>query len=265
MTTFKSLLIRLATALEAIATNVKENTQAIYKLDSTLTLAADNAAAHHQNFANFLKFIQETFPGFVNAYNKNSEGLINGYNGIAAGLNNCAAMNKENYGRQTNAYTGVINMLKMFMQSAMAQEPQPTPVDTSAPNVSTTIENTPKTTTVENPIKEEQPVVKKTGKRGRPKGSGKKTTTISAADTKKAAMEAKVGLEAFSGYSTKVPAGRKSYIELTDGITGSKAYYNNLTELQKANKLSQADYQRIAYAVKHGKAVNGVFIDKVTI
>ena len=76
-------------------------------------------------------------------------------------------------------------------------------------------------------------------------------------------MNAKVGLEAFTGYSKEAPVDRKSYIEVTDGITGEKGYYKNLSVLQSANNLSFADYQRINYAMKNGKAVNGVFVDKI--
>ena len=103
-------------------------------------------------------------------------------------------------------------------------------------------------------------------RRGRPvkhADERKVKTVLSAEDAKKTAMNAKVGLEAFTGYAKEAPVGRKSYIEVTDGITGEKGYYKNLSVLQSVNNLSFADYQRINYAMKNGKAVNGVFVDKI--
>ena len=287
MTTFKTLFERLVKAIEEIARSIDKTVSTAREVADIYYIHQNDMLEHYKVFD---KFLTEEFPGIVEAYKKHMECLTNYYKSISDSIvtnkDMCGGcfdakklleeldkdLNKPSDIRLNPMYipTGVNPVYTMFDASKGGVHTEPHPEDesctlqTAVP--SETIDGSQhiltgisgEGTTTDNSTKPKR--------RGRPvkcADERKAKTVLSAEDAKKTAMNAKVGLEAFTGYSKEAPVGRKSYIEVTDGITGEKGYYKNLSVLQSANNLSFADYQRINYAMKNGKAVNGVFVDKI--
>lgn len=287
MTTFKTLFERLVKAIEEIARSIDKTVSTVREVADIYYIHQNDMLEHYKVFD---KFLTEEFPGIVEAYKKHMECLTNYYKSISDSVvtnkDMCGGcfdakklleeldknLNKPSDIRLNPMYipTGVNPVYTMFDDSKGGVHTEPHPkeeictLQTAVP--SETIDGSQhiltgisgEGTTTDNGTKSRR--------RGRPvKRADERNakTVLSAEDAKKTAMNAKVGLEAFTGYSKETPVGRRSYIEVTDGITGEKGYYKNLSVLQSANNLSFADYQRINYAMKNGKAVNGVFVDKI--
>ena len=287
MITFKTLFERLVKAIEEIARSIDKTVSTVREVADIYYIHQNDMLEHYKIFD---KFLTEEFPGIVEAYKKHMECLTNYYKSISDSVvtnkDMCGGcfdakklleeldknLNKPSDIRLNPMYipTGVNPVYTMFDDSKGGVHTEPHPkeeictLQTAVP--SETIDGSQhiltgisgEGTTTDNGTKPRR--------RGRPvKRADERNakTVLSAEDAKKTAMNAKVGLEAFTGYSKETPVGRRSYIEVTDGITGEKGYYKNLSVLQSANNLSFADYQRINYAMKNGKAVNGVFVDKI--
>ena len=287
MTTFKTLFERLVKVIEEIARSIDKTVSTVREVADIYYIHQNDMLEHYKVFD---KFLTEEFPGIVEAYKKHMECLTNYYKSISDSVvtnkDMCGGcfdakklleeldknLNKPSDIRLNPMYipTGVNPVYTMFDDSKGGVHTEPHPkeeictLQTAVP--SETIDGSQhiltgisgEGTTTDNGTKSRR--------RGRPvkrADERKVKTVLSAEDAKKTAMNAKVGLEAFTGYSKETPVGRRSYIEVTDGITGEKGYYKNLSVLQSANNLSFADYQRINYAMKNGKAVNGVFVDKI--
>ena len=287
MTTFKTLFERLVKVIEEIARSIDKTVSTVREVADIYYIHQNDMLEHYKVFD---KFLTEEFPGIVEAYKKHMECLTNYYKSISDSVvtnkDMCGGcfdakklleeldknLNKPSDIRLNPMYipTGVNPVYTMFDDSKGGVHTEPHPkeeictLQTAVP--SETIDGSQhiltgisgEGTTTDNGTKSRR--------RGRPvKRADERNakTVLSAEDAKKTAMNAKVGLEAFTGYSKETPVGRRSYIEVTDGITGEKGYYKNLSVLQSANNLSFADYQRINYAMKNGKAVNGVFVDKI--
>ena len=287
MITFKTLFERLVKAIEEIARSIDKTVSTVREVADIYYIHQSDMLEHYKVFD---KFLTEEFPGSVEAYKKHMECLTNYYKSISDSVvtnkDMCGGcfdakkrleeldknLNKPSDVRTKPMYipTGVntigtemVNEKWEFYLEPRVNEDSCT-LQTAVPSETIDGSQTILTalagegTTTDNSTKPRR--------RGRPVKSAderKAKTVLSAEDAKKTAMNAKVGIEAFTGYSKEAPVGRRSYIEVTDGITGEKGYYKNLSVLQSANNLSFADYQRINYAMKNGKAVNGVFVDKI--
>ena len=287
MTTFKTLFERLVKAIEEIARSIDKTVSTVREVADIYYIHQNDMLEHYKVFD---KFLTEEFPGIVEVYKKHMECLTNYYKSISDSVvtnkDMCGGcfdvkklleeldknLNKPSDNRTNPMYipTGVntigtemVNGKGEFYIAPRVKEESCT-LQTAVP--SETIDGSQ---TILTGISGEGTTTDSSTKprrRGRPvkrADERKAKTVLSAEDAKKTAMNAKVGLEAFTGYSKEAPVGRRSYIEVTDGITGEKGYYKNLSVLQSANNLSFADYQRINYAMKNGKAVNGVFVDKI--
>lgn len=287
MTTFKTLFERLVKAIEEIARSIDKTVSTVREVADIYYIHQNDMLEHYKVFD---KFLTEEIPGIVETYKKHMECLTNYYKSISDSI----VTNKDMCG-------GCIDVQKLLeeldknLNKPSDIRTNPMYIPTGVNTIGTEMVNEKGEFYVEPRVKEESCTLQTavpsetidgsqhilTGisgegtttdnntnakRRGRPVKSAderKAKTVLSAADAKKTAMNAKVGLEAFTGYSKEAPVGRKSYIEVTDGITGEKGYYKNLSVLQSINNLSFADYQRINYAMKNGKAVNGVFVDKI--
>ena len=287
MTTFKTLFERLVKAIEEIARSIDKTVSTVREVADIYYIHQNDMLEHYKVFD---KFLTEEFPGIVEAYKKHMECLTNYYNSISDSV----VTNKDMCGGCFDAKK-LLEELDKNLNKPSDIRTNPMYIPTGVNTIGTEMVNGKGEFYIAPRVKEEictlQTAVPsetidgsqhiltgisgegtttdngtKTRRRGRPVKSAderKAKTVLSAADAKKTAMNAKVGLEAFTGYSKEAPVDRKSYIEVTDGITGEKGYYKNLSVLQSANNLSFADYQRINYAMKNGKAVNGVFVDKI--
>ena len=287
MITFKTLFERLVKAIDEIARSIDKTVSTVREVADIYYIHQNDMLEHYKVFD---KFLTEEFPGIVDAYKKHMECLTNYYKSISDSV----VTNKD-------MCVGCFDTKKLLEElDKNLNKPSdirlnPMYIPTGVNTIGTEMVNGKGEFYVEPRVKEDicalQTAVKpytidgsqtiltgisgegtttdngtKSKRRGRPVKSAderKAKTVLSAEDAKKTAMNAKVGLEAFTGYSKEAPVGRNSYIEVTDGITGEKGYYKNLSVLQSANNLSFADYQRINYAMKNGKAVNGVFVDKI--
>lgn len=287
MTTFKTLFERLVKVIEEIARSIDKTVSTVREVADIYYIHQNNMLEHYKVFD---KFLTEEFPGIVETYKNHMECLTNYYKSISDSV----VTNKDMCG-------GCIDVQKLLeeldknLNKPSDIRTNPMYIPTGVNTIGTEMVNEKGEFYVEPRVKEESCTLQtavpletidgsqhiltgisgegittdnstKPKRRGRPvkrADERKAKTVLSAADAKKTAMNAKVGLEAFTGYSKEAPVDRKSYIEVTDGITGEKGYYKNLSVLQSANNLSFADYQRINYAMKNGKAVNGVFVDKI--
>ena len=287
MTTFKTLFERLVKVIEEIARSIDKAVSTVREVADIYYIHQNDMLEHYKVFD---KFLTEEFPGIVETYKKHMECLTNYYKSISDSVvtnkDMCGGcfdakkllealdknLNKPSDIRTNPMYipTGVntigtemVNEKGEFYLEPRVNEDSCT-LQTAVPSEAIDGSQTILTgisgegTTTDNSTKPRR--------RGRPvkrADERKSKTVLSAEDAKKTVLDAKVGLEAFTGYSKEAPVGRRSYIEVTDGITGEKGYYKNLSVLQSSNNLSFADYQRINYAMKNGKAVNGVFVDKI--
>ena len=287
MTTFKTLFERLVKVIEEIARSIDKAVSTVREVADIYYIHQNDMLEHYKVFD---KFLTEEFPGIVETYKKHMECLTNYYKSISDSVvtnkDMCGGcfdakkllealdknLNKPSDIRTNPMYipTGVntigtemVNEKGEFYLEPRVNEDSCT-LQTAVPSETIDGSQTILTgisgegTTTDNSTKPRR--------RGRPvkrADERKSKTVLSAEDAKKTVLDAKVGLEAFTGYSKEAPVGRRSYIEVTDGITGEKGYYKNLSVLQSSNNLSFADYQRINYAMKNGKAVNGVFVDKI--
>ena len=287
MTTFKTLFERLVKVIEEIARSIDKTVSTVREVADIYYIHQNDMLEHYKVFD---KFLTEEFPGVVEEYKKHMECLTNYYKSISDSV----VTNKDMCGGCFDAKK-LLEELDKNLNKPSDIRTNPMYIPTGVNTIGTEMVNEKGEFYVEPRSKEESCTLQtavpsetidgsqhiltgisgegtttdnntKAKRRGRPvkrADERKAKTVLSAADAKKTAMNAKVGLEAFTGYSKEAPVDRKSYIEVTDGITGEKGYYKNLSVLQSVNNLSFADYQRINYAMKNGKAVNGVFVDRI--
>ena len=287
MTTFKTLFERLVKVIEEIARSIDKTVSTAREVADIYYIHQNDMLEHYKVFD---KFLTEEFPGIVETYKKHMECLTNYYKSISDSVvtnkdmcGGCFDAQKllEELDKNLNKPSD-IRLNPMYIPAGvntigteMVNEKGEFYVEPRVKDGSCTLQTAVPSETIDGQqliltgISGEGTTTDNSTKprrKGRPvkrADERKAKTVLSAEDAKKTAMNAKVGLEAFTGYSKEAPVDRKSYIEVTDGITGEKGYYKNLSVLQSANNLSFADYQRINYAMKNGKAVNGVFVDKI--